>query len=218
MARNRFGQIRASSVLGEVRIEGPGSEVRLSDIGQSVIIKNSYKSVIVEDLGAGLEMETSYSSRVRLRRVKGAVNLQATHTAIHASELGAGLTLKGVSTSVDLKEILGPFDIATSLRPVKVEGFDGQGRIQNEYGNVTVTAREVLSRGLVVVNKNADIVLTLPSDSDLSLSAEALGGSITSDFGSSTQPGSTVLKTSIGRGGPEVRLQTTHASIRIRKN
>ncbi len=217
VARNRFGQIRASSVLGEARIEGPGSEVRLSDVGQSVIIKNSHKSVFVEGVGAGLEMETSYSSRVRLRRVKGAVNLQASHSAIHASEFGAGLTLKGVSTSVDLKEILGPFDIATSLRPVKVEGFDGPGRIQNEFGNVTVTAREALSRGLVVVNKNADIVLTLPSDSDLSLSAEALGGSITSDFGSSTQPDSTVLKTSIGRGGPEVRLQTTHASIRIRK-
>ena len=218
VARNRFGKIRASSVLGEVQIEGPGSEVHVSDIEQRVTIKNSHKPVLVEDLGAGLEVETSYSSRVRLGRVNGAVNLDAAHTAIHASRLAAGLTLKGVSTSVDLKGIAGPFDIATSLRPVKVEAFDGKGWIQNAFGDVTVIAREALSRSLVVVNKNANIVLVVPSDSDLSLSAEALGGSIASDFGSSTQPDSTVLKTSIGRGGPEVRLQTTHASIRIRKN
>ena len=218
VARNRFGEIRVSSVLGEVRIEGPGSEVRVSDIGQAVTIRNSHKLVSVEDLRAGLEMETSYSNRVRIRRVKGAVNLQTAHTAVHASELGSGLTLTGVSTSVDLKEIVGPFEIATSLRPVKVSGFHGKGWVQNEFGDVTLTARQPLNSGLVVVNKNANIVLSVPANSNLSLSAEALGGSIASDFSNSAQPDSTVLKAVIGHGGPNVNLRTTHASIRIRKN
>ena len=218
VARNRFGEIRASSVLGQVQIEGPGTEVRLSDIGQAVAISNSHKLVSVEDLRAGLEIETSYSNRVRIERVRGGVNLQAAHTAVLASKLESGMTLTGVSTSVDLEEIVGSFEIATSLRPVKVQGFDGKGWIQNEFGDVTLIAREALHSGLVVVNKNANIVLTVPANSNLSLSAEALGGSIASDFGNSTQPDSTVLKTSIGRGGPDVSLQTTHASIRIRKD
>ena len=218
VARNRFGEIRVSSVVGEVQIEGPGSEVRVSDIGQAVTIRNSHKLVSVEDLRAGLEMETSYSNRVRIQRVRGAVNIQAAHTAVHASELESGITLTGVSTSVDLKEISGSFEIATSLRPVKVQGFGGQGWVQNEFGDVTLTAREPLNSGLVVVNKNAIIILSVPANSNLSLTAEALGGSIVSDFGSSTQPDSTVLKASIGRGGPDVSLQTTHASIRIKKN
>ncbi len=218
VARNRFGEIRVFSVLGEVQIGGPGSEVRVNDIGQRVTISNSHEPIAVEDLRAGLELKTSFSNRVRIKRVSGAVNLEAAHTAVHAWELGSGITLTGVSTSVDLKDLVGSFEIATSLRPVKIQGFDGKGRVQNEFGDVTLTAREPLNHGLVVVNKNAKIVLSVPASSNLSLTAEALGGSIVSDFGNSTQPNSTVLKASIGRGGPHVSLQTTHASIRIRKD
>ncbi len=217
VARNRFGEIRVASVAGRVQIDGPGSRIRLSDVEKSVVIKNSHKSVTVENVGGGLEMESSYSAPVRLEGIKGAVHLEAAHTEIHGSELAAGLTLRGVSASVDVREIVGSFDIATSLRQVKIEGFDGQGRIHNEFGDITVTALKAPTQDLVVVNKSADIVLAVPASSNLSLSAEALGGSISSDFGRSAQPGSTVLRTLVGRGGPEVRLQTTHASIRIRK-
>ena len=143
VARNRFGEIRVFSVLGEVQIGGPGSEVRVNDIGQRVTISNSHEPIAVEDLRAGLELKTSFSNRVRIKRVSGAVNLEAAHTAVHAWELGSGITLTGVSTSVDLKDLVGSFEIATSLATGEDPGlrWQGQGpkRVWRRHSNCSGT-------------------------------------------------------------------------------
>jgi hypothetical protein len=51
----------------------------------------------------------------------------------------------------------------------------------------------------------------------LKLSARTVGGKIVSDFNLELEEDSSILETEIGKGGPEVRLQTSSADIRVLK-
>ena len=109
------------------------------------------------------------------------------------------------------------FEASTSLRKLAVSDFGGQGRVQNEFGDVVLQPGSALKANLTVVNKSGEITLVVPEDANFKLTAQATGGEVISDFGS-PRKGAPVLNSTVGKGGPQIRLQTTHAPIRIKKN
>lgn len=216
--RNRFGKVVLSDVAGKVRVDGQGSAVNLSEIGGNAVVANSYKTLQASALRAGLQLETS-NSRVELTRVSGPVEIRADQSQIQAEELEAGITVRARGTGVNLSEVEGGFDVATSLKDVTVEGFGGRGKVQNEYGDVRITVSGTVEGPLEVSNKYGGIMLSVPADAGFRLSAQSPGGNIVSDFNPQVEAAeaASTLESSIGAGGPLVRLQTTYADIRIRK-
>ncbi|MFQ5738509.1 MAG: DUF4097 family beta strand repeat-containing protein [Acidobacteriota bacterium] len=218
VASNRFGKVLLETVAGTVDVTSPGSEVTVSDVQRTVTIRNSHKTVTAQRLREGLELESRYG-RVRLSQIAGPVTIQASHTDISAQELQSGATVTARGSRVALSEIDGPFSVVTSLQRVTIRQFSGTGQVQNEYGEIVLEADAPLEGPLTVANKNGRITLSLPAQSTFTLSAQAPGGKIVSDFEpkAEARKNVSVMETSVGRGGPTVRLQTTYAQIRIKK-
>lgn len=216
LVTNRFGRIRVDRVGGKVGIEGPGSEVFVADVENEVVVQNSHKKLTVRSLDSSLGIETSYS-QVELSEIAGTVDVRANQSQIQGKELASGVVVNAKGSKISLKEIDGPFEIATSLRNVEIEDFVGKGEIQNEYGEIILVASRPFSEQLVASNKNGQITLKLGPRSALKLSARTVGGKVVSDFNLELEKGSSTLETEMGRGGPEVRLQTTSADIRVLK-
>ncbi len=220
--KNRFGSVRVSDVSGSVTIDAPGSSVSVKGTRQAVHVQNSQKTVSISESQGPVELETSYS-RVELKGIYGIVDLRATHSEITARNMKSKFSCKAIGSRLSLSALEDGFDVVTTLRPITVRGFSGSGVAQNEFDDITISTDQSLSGELSVINKSGNIELRLPSDAGFVLSAQAPSGRIRSEFESrkaeeqAEAEGSPLLETSIGDGGPRVRLQTTQGQIRIRK-
>ncbi len=220
LVRNQYGSVTLDGIEGSARVEAKGSSVTLSGIGKDVVAENSYRAFQADELRGGLELDTSNCS-VEVSSVAGPVIIRAEQAAVKVSELDSKVTVKARGSEVRLSEIAGGFDIATSLRSVTIEDFSGRGEVQNEYGDITLRASEPLTEALTAANKNGQISLYLPDNSNLKISAQASGGRVSSDFNPQAEAGDespAAVEATLGRGGPLVRLQTSYGQIQIRKN
>jgi hypothetical protein len=214
--KNRFGRVTVDGVSGTVGVEAPGSKVVISDVQQEVVAQNSHKDLIVSAMGSTVDLETSYG-KVQAAQISGLLNIKAKHTEINASELESGIVIQAKGSKVVLTDVDGPFNVTTSLRDVSVINFSGAGEIQNEFGQVHLSC-ERLEDSLSVANKRGPIRIQLPGDAAFKLRAQASpGGKVISEFGDGQEEGLPVLDATVGSGGPEVRLQTSHGEIRIQK-
>jgi len=222
--QNRFGSVRVSDVSGMVTIDAPGSSVVVNGTRQLVRVRNSQKSVTISKSQGPVELETSYS-RAELSEIYGLVDLRATHSEITARNVKSKFSCKAVGSRLSLSTLEDGFDVVTTLRPITIRGFSGSGTAQNEFDDITISTEQSLKGELSVINKSGNIELRVPSDAGFVLSAQAPSGRIRSDFESrkaedqaeAEAEGSPLLETSVGNGGPRVRLQTTQGNIRIRK-
>ncbi|UCF39114.1 MAG: hypothetical protein JSU96_09870 [Acidobacteriota bacterium] len=217
--RNQFGRLQLERITGSLKLDGSGSGVTVAHVDGPVEIRNSHKDVSIEKLGNRLNLETSYS-KVKILEVEGYVELQAVHSEVDAKDLKAGMKLQGRGSQVALTDVSGELVIETTARRVSVEGFTGPVSVQNQDGQVELLAKERLIHPVRVTNMNGEISLLLPADSSFNLSAQSVEGEIVSDFGPAEEDSRgdvAYLKTDVGKGGPEIELQTTYSRIRIRK-
>lgn len=217
--KNHFGKVEVSGAAGPVRIDGEASRIEVDDLKSSLWVRNSHKAMDVENVQGNVEVESSYSS-VRLIQISGTVDVVAAHADISCEGLKNGFTLKGKSSQIDLVQVSGSVDIETSLREVRLDQCQGPISVQNEYAGVFLDLGEGFSDPVTASNKNGEIVLTIAEGAQFNLSAQSRDGEIVSDFepGSQTsEAGMTFLKTSQGKSGPEIKLQTSQSRIQIRK-
>jgi hypothetical protein len=216
---NHFGTIRLSDISGGCVVDGTGSRVTVEAVGEKLRVRNSHKDMTVRGIAGSVDLETSYS-RVKLEEVGGHVELKAVHSEVLAERLRAGIRVQARGSQIQLSDIRGEMNVATSLRRVAVSGFTGPVSIQNEYGEILIESVGVLGAPVRASNRNGSISLSLPAAAAFQLSAQAVNGEIVSDFGpgpDDSEGGVAFLETSVGEGGPQVELQTTHSRIRIRK-
>ena len=217
--RNHFGQVTVEDVTGQVAVEGSGSEVRVSDIDRDLRIKNSHRGVRVSTVAKQVELDTSYS-QVELNDILGSLDVRAAHSEIRGKGLFGDVTVRARGSAIELSDIAGPVDVATSLRAVRLSGFRGAAEIQNEFEEIVLSPSDPLNGPLAASNRNGTITLFLPAGTNFGLSAQALGGKVISDFkppSGSTNQDVQVLEFDSGQDRPQVRLQTIHSEIYVRK-
>lgn len=220
---NHFGSVRLTEVSGPVDVDAIGSQVTASHLHQGLTVKSSHKEVKIEDVDGEVKVETSYA-RISLQRIRGPIDLKAVHAEVNAKEIEQGLDLQGRGSQVTVSRSRGALEIETSLRPVRISSFSGPITVQNEYEGVTIETETQLSGPIKVSNRNGSITLIVPASADFNLLAQAVGGSIVSDFrpkpkaeAEEAAAGTTFVESQIGSGGPSVELQTTYSRIRIEK-
>lgn len=214
---DKFGEVRVREVEGSLTVKSPGCEVDVSKISKATLIENSHKSVRVSDLADTLELNTSYC-KATLSALQGAAIIRASDAEIGVRGAAKGVNVEATDSRVSLSDVQGAIKIATSMKKVSLEDFKGPVDIQNQYGDIYVQPSAPLGGAIRASNRNGEITLALPKDVSCRLSAQAPGGEILSDFGERNPEKSQTFEQTIGAGENEVRLQTTHAQIRIRKS
>ncbi|GAB4241097.1 MAG: hypothetical protein Kow00109_16360 [Acidobacteriota bacterium] len=218
-ARNHYGDVVVRRVSGDAVIRAPGSQVRVSNVAGSLRVEQSYRPLRVEDVGGDAQIESSHAE-VQLSNVAGKAGLAVKHGKITARDVGGGLSVQGLVSELDLRDIRGPLTVVSTMRPIHIQGCGGSVTVENEYGEVFIDCPQPPRGNIRVRNRNAAIRLRLPEQGPFTLAAQVEGGKIVSDFGEEpelTAAGGAFLRTSVGKNGPLVEVQTTYANISVEK-
>lgn len=133
---------------------------------------------------------------------------------------------KAILESIEL--VNGPIDIdgvegnvkATAINgPVTARGLMGEARLTTVNGPLQATFTQLdESKAISLASVNGNLTVVIPSDSNASLRASTVHGSIRNDFGIQVKHGEYVghnLDAQIGNGGPRLKLTNTNGTINI---
>ena len=125
-----------------------------------------------------------------------------------------------VNGRIDVAGINGEIDLSTTNGRIDVADAGGSLIAETTNGGIHAVLTQVAPGSkLQLETTNGAIDLAVPSSIRADLRAETTNGSIHSDFPVLTQHGdSNSLEGSINGGGPELKLETTNGSIRVRKS
>jgi DUF4097 and DUF4098 domain-containing protein YvlB len=192
------GSVTIGNVTGAARVEGAGSDVNLSDISGPVTIQGDYDgSLTFQHLPKGLDFVSSRTD-MHVERVTGSIFTDMGDLRIQDA---AGIKVR------------------TRNKDIEVRGFTGGLDVHDQHGQIDGTAEKPPSAPIVLSTRDGDITLNLPPASSFTLSATDRRGSIDSDFPLQiTQAGNTSqAQGSFGSNGPAITLDTSNASIELRK-
>lgn len=138
------------------------------------------------------------------------------------------LTVPRKAMLESIEVINGPLDIdgvegnvkASSINgPVTARGLMGEARLTTVNGQLQATFTQLdETKPISLASVNGNLTVVIPSDSNASLRASTVHGSIRNDFGIQVKHGEYVghnLDAQIGNGGPRLKLTNVNGTISI---
>jgi hypothetical protein len=123
---------------------------------------------------------------------------------------GAGVRVEGTS---------GDFDVESVNGGVTLDRLSGSGRATTVNGGVTATFAETPRSASLLKTVNGDITVTLPgnafTDFDVEPQASKLEAASRSQNGKFVYRSRSFTAVRVGRGGPELTLDTLNGSVRV---
>ena len=198
----RRGEVQIHSVQGAVQLAGSGDEVNLNDIEGNVGVNGDF-------FGSG-----------HLRHVAGTVNYNAGRISFTARRVDGEVSFDS-DDEFTARGVAGPVTIRTRSRNITLDRVSGDLQVANSSGHVDITAVPPTG-AITIANRDGDVTLSLPGTAHFSLAADTTDGSIQTSFpgvnGSTNQSHHGNLTTTVGTGGPPVRITTTHGNISLQSN
>lgn len=199
--RTRGGDITLDRLQGELSARTSGGDLEAGDIDGPVEMETSGGTIQLESASGSVSAETSGGS-IRLNQIAGEVSARTSGGRIRIGETGGAVEARTSGGSIGIDSAGGAVQAQTSGGSVEV-GFVGQpggdSELRTSGGSVTVYLRD---------------------DVQANLSASTSGGGVTSDIFDLTpenSPGRSSVNQSLNGGGPDLVLQSSGGSIRIRR-
>ena len=115
-------------------------------------------------------------------------------------------------------DLIGPFRLLTRSKDVRLNGVDGDVRLENENGAVEIHMTRL--GNMQLSNRNSDVQIYIPDKAGFQVDAHSRGGEIASDFGAlKIDNGDDQASASgtVGAGGPRLVISNEHGGIELRK-
>ena len=199
--RTRGGNISIDRLQGQFHARASGGNIEADDIDGSVEVRTSGGGIRVQHASGTVAATTSGGS-IQLGDVSGEINSRTSGGNIRIGEARGTLEARTAGGSIAVGSASGVVRARTSGGSVEVR-MANQPQLDSELratgGNVTVYLRD---------------------DLKLDLSAKSVGGGIRSDFPDlvpEKSPGRAIVDKPFNGGGPDLVVQTTGGSIRIRR-
>lgn len=200
------GRTTGSGVSIEGRwTEGRAPRWRSSDRLRFVVRVPSRYSAHVSTAGGSVAV-ARLDGGVTARTAGGSVTVGGATGDVQVATSGGSITVGRVG---------GRLAVETSGGAIRLDGGAGGAlSAQTSGGSIAATIRHRLNAPVTLETSGGAVAITLPAGVNANLDAEAYGGGISSDFGPAR---GTRLRTTLGDGGPTVRLRTTGGSVAIRR-
>jgi len=210
------GDISITDLNGNATLNLDDSSARLSQIASDVVIQGRAKEVSLEDVKGSVRLDGDFRESVRLSRIAKAVNFKSTRTDMSFARLDGDLDLE--SGDLEASNVIGPLNLNTRHKDIRINGVSSNVLIHNENGPVEI---EVSKLGnLEVQNQRADIRIFVPEKSSFQLEAQARDGEIQTDFSELKLENGDKRATATGSvngGTSRIVLNNQRGSIEIRK-
>jgi DUF4097 and DUF4098 domain-containing protein YvlB len=209
------GDIELDSVKGDASIHLRHGSVTANKVAGNVNIDGTVNETSVSDLAGTLTMTGTYFGSMKLERISKPVRFNTSRTDLQFARLDGEFNME--PDELRASQIVGPFRLDTRSKGVHLDQVSGEVHISDRNATVEINPKLPLSP-IDVNNVHGDIEVTVPANASFQLNAESIGGEVSSDFGTQSDNNNRAVATgAIGKGGPQVRLRTDHATIRIQK-
>lgn len=218
------GRVRLSNINGDVRVAAwDRNEVKVDAVKRAYMQERLQEARIEVDASASsIHIETKYpqsswSERERDRwenpaSVEYTLTVPRGATLDQVNLINGGLTIEGLA---------GPVHASSVNGRVSARGLTGAINLSVVNGRLEASLDRLSESGAVTLSAvNGPLVVTLPSDSNATLRASTVSGSISNDFNLPVRVGEYVgrdLEGRLGQGSARVRLSNVNGSISIRR-
>jgi DUF4097 and DUF4098 domain-containing protein YvlB len=210
------GRVILKNVNGGVRITAwDRAEVKVDAVKQGRTQQELDEARIEINAGGDMiDIRTRYPEEERRNSASVNYTLMVPRTAV-LDNIGT------VNGTVEIEGITGPVKASSVNGDVRARGASGDMKLKSVNGRVEAAFDRIEGREVSLDTVNGGVEVALPAGTGAQLNASTVHGDISSDFDlpirrASFGPG-TDIKTTIGAGGPDLRLKTVNGSISLRR-
>jgi Putative adhesin len=212
---SQHGEIAASDIKGKVSLNLTGGSARVSNIAGDVSIQGHGDDISVADIKGAAQVNGEFDS-IKLGKIAGVVGFKSARTDMEFASLNGDLDM--ASGDLRANDLIGPFRLVTRSKDVRLDGVNGNVRLENENGAVEIHMSKLGSMQLS--NRNSDVQIYIPDKANFQLDAHSRGGEIESDFSTLKIDNANDQATAsgtVGTGGPHLVITNEHGGIELRK-
>lgn len=212
---SQHGDIAASDITGKLSLNLSGASARVSNISGDVSVQGHADDVSLADVKGAAHISGEFDS-VKLDKVAGEVGFKSARTDMEFSKLNGDLDMD--SGDLRANDLIGPFRLLTRSKDVRLNGVEGDVRLENENGAVEIHMTRL--GNVQVSNRNSDVQIYIPDKAGFQLDARARGGEIESDFSAlkiDNGDDQATASGTVGAGGPRLVINNEHGGIELRK-
>jgi DUF4097 and DUF4098 domain-containing protein YvlB len=212
---SQHGDVAASDVNAKVSLNLSGGSARVSNISGDVSVQGRADDISLADVKGAAHLNGEFDS-IKLGKVTGVVGFKSARTDMEFSRLNGDLDMD--SGDLRANDLIGPFRLLTRSKDVRLNGVDGDVRLENENGAVEIHMSRL--GNMQLSNRNSDVQIYIPDKAGFQLDAHSRGGEIESDFNAlKIDNGNDQASASgtVGTGGPHLVISNEHGGIELRK-
>ncbi len=215
-ASNAHGDSTIENVTGNVSLSVHHGSVKVSKIKGNVNVDGRIDDTDIADVTGSVNLRGEYPNTVKLSNISEGATFRSSVTDLKTGKLQGDLFLDG--SDLRAKSLSGPFSVITRAKDIHLDEVSGDIKVEDSHGDVEIHSLSPLG-SVDVTNRNGPIRVWVPQEAGFQVDAHADHGEIENDFAlTSTTSGSTARASgTVGKGGPNVRLDTNHASIELHK-
>jgi DUF4097 and DUF4098 domain-containing protein YvlB len=211
----RHGDVNASDINGKLNLNLAGGSHRVSSISGDVSVQGRGEDVSLEDIKGSTHLNGEFDS-IKLAKIAGLVGFKSARTDMEFSRLNGDLDMD--SGDLRANDLTGPFRLLTRSKDVRLNGVDGDVRLENENGAIEIHMSKL--GNVQLSNRNSDVQIYIPDKASFQLDARANGGEIESDFSAlkiDNGDDRATASGTVGAGGPRLVINNEHGGIELRK-
>jgi DUF4097 and DUF4098 domain-containing protein YvlB len=209
------GDVAASDIAGKLGLNLSGASARVSNITGDVSVQGHADDISLAEVKGAAHISGEFDS-IKLDKVAGEVGFKSARTDMAFSKLNGDLDMD--SGDLRANDLIGPFRLLTRSKDVRLNGVDGDVRLENENGAVEIHVTRL--GNIQLSNRNSDVQIYVPDKAGFQLDAHSRGGEIASDFSTlKIDNGNDQASASgtVGAGGPRLVINNEHGGIELRK-
>jgi DUF4097 and DUF4098 domain-containing protein YvlB len=218
------GRVGLSNINGSVRISAwDRNEVKVDAVKRAYTQERLREARIKVDANAGsIEIETEYpeyrwTDRDTVRHENPA-SVEYTLTVPRNARIEEVNLVNG---GLNIENLSGPVHASSVNGRVTARGLSGPVNLSVVNGRLEATLDSLNAAGSINLSAvNGPLVATIPSDSNATVHADTVHGSISNDFNLPVREGEYVgreLAGRLGQGGTRVSLNNVNGSIQIKR-
>jgi hypothetical protein len=161
---------------------------------------------------------SAINGEVAIRELSGDVSVEAVNGEIAISDVSGDISAEAVNGQIAISQVSGDISAETVNGSIELEGVSGNvdGRAVNGRIEVTLVGDRLAGEGVDLATVNGTVALRIPRSFSAQLELETVTGGMDVDFPITISGRlGRRISTTLGDGGPLVRIETTGGAIRI---
>jgi hypothetical protein len=200
-----------------VDLHTSGGSIQVADLEGAVKVHTSGGNLNIATIKGPIDAHTSGGS-IEIEGGTGNANVHTSGGNIRMGQLNGDLIAKTSGGSITLADVKGNAEISTSGGNIRIENAQGTLKARTSGGSIKAQLAGGLTEDSSLHTTGGNIDLALAEKAAVNLNARTTGGNVQSDFDGEWNKQRNKLVAQVNGGGPELDIQTTGGSIKIRRN